>query len=111
MPNAKSSGAGEFSIGVAGRRRSLGKEAEDIDALPRGGLEGNAERADERKSVREQEVVSALERAGADDRAAVHYSGDRVDVPYAGARGQGRADRPASRERNPTEVGSWACQR
>jgi hypothetical protein len=51
-------------------------EAKDIDALPRGGLEGNADGADERKSVCEQQVVGAPERARTGDLAAIDDSGD-----------------------------------
>src|ERR1700677_3373320 len=75
----------EFAIGIASRRRSLLKEAENIDALASGGLEGNAGGADKGKTVGEHLVRGAPERARAGDLAAVNDPGDGVDVKDARA--------------------------
>jgi hypothetical protein len=68
-------------MGVASGRRFLAKETEDIDALPRGGLEGNADGAGERKTVGEDQVLGAPERARTGDLAAIDDPCDGVDGP------------------------------
>jgi hypothetical protein len=85
--------------------RFLTEEAEDVKRL-RSGLKRNARCADKGKSVGEQQVASAPERARAGDRAAVHRSGDRVDIPNAWARRQRCGDRAAARKGTPPRPGA-----
>src|ERR1700691_1554823 len=81
VPTPKAPGfAVNSPIGIA-----LPEEAENIDALASGGLEGNADRTDECKSVREYLVVGAPKRARAGDLAAVNDPSDGVDVKDARA--------------------------